>query len=185
MQSPSSDPSGDAKVADDSGRYDFQAIERKWQARWREADLYRASADHAKPKFYGLEMFPYPSGAGLSVGHFKNYAPTDALLRYKSMCGYNVMHPMGWDAFGQPAENEAIKRARNPREMVREYAANYKRQLNLIGMAYDWDREINSSDPRMAIAICLSGREGWLDGTYPTMLREIRQVGADLTKGAQ
>ncbi|MBV9849576.1 MAG: leucine--tRNA ligase [Armatimonadetes bacterium] len=128
-------------------KYDFQAIEKKWQARWREADLYRATLDPDRPKFYGLEMFPYPSGKGLSVGHFKNYAPNDAFLRYKSMCGYNVLHPMGWDAFGQPAENEAIKRQRQPRETVREYAANYKRQLQLIGMAYDWDREINSSDP--------------------------------------
>ena len=130
-----------------SNRYDHQAIERKWQARWEEADLYRADIDQSKPKYYGLEMFPYPSGAGLSVGHFKNYAPTDAFLRYKSMRGFNVMHPMGWDSFGQPAENEAIKRGRNPREMVRDYAANYKRQLDLIGMAYDWHREINSSDP--------------------------------------
>ena len=128
-------------------KYDFQAIERKWQDQWREADLYRVEMDPVKPKFYGLEMFPYPSGAGLSVGHFKNYAPNDAFLRYKSMCGYNVLHPMGWDAFGLPAENEAIKRGRNPREMVPAYAANYKQQLDLIGMGYDWDREVNSSDP--------------------------------------
>lgn len=128
-------------------RYDFAAIERKWQARWQEAGLYKTETDPSRPKFYGLEFFPYPSGAGLSVGHFKNYAPTDAFLRYKSMRGYNVLHPMGWDAFGQPAENEAIKRKRQPGQMVADYAENYKRQLNLIGMAYDWDREINSSDP--------------------------------------
>ena len=128
-------------------KYDFQGIERKWHARWQEADLYRAVQDTSRPKFYGLEMFPYPSGAGLSVGHFKNYAPNDAFLRFKSMRGFNVLHPMGWDAFGQPAENEAIKRQRQPRGMVQDYAANYKRQLELVGMAYDWDREINSSDP--------------------------------------
>ena len=128
--------------------YDFREIERKWQQRWREANLFHAEADPTRPKYYGLEFFPYPSGAGLSVGHFKNYAPNDAFLRYKSMSGYNVMHPMGWDAFGQPAENEAIKRHRNPREMVPEYAANYRRQLDLIGLSYDWDREINSSDPK-------------------------------------
>ncbi|NPV46191.1 MAG: leucine--tRNA ligase [Armatimonadetes bacterium] len=127
--------------------YDFVRIERKWQERWREAKLFRAEIDPSRPKYYGLEFFPYPSGAGLSVGHFKNYAPTDAFLRYKAMCGYNVLHPMGWDAFGQPAENEAIKRQRNPREMVEEYAANYRRQLELIGCSYDWDREINSSHP--------------------------------------
>jgi leucyl-tRNA synthetase len=128
-------------------KYDFQSIERKWQERWHEADLFHVEIDPDKPKYYGLEMFPYPSGAGLSVGHFKNYAPNDAFLRYKSMRGYNVLHPMGWDAFGLPAENEAIKRQRQPSEMVRAYAANYKRQLDLIGMGYDWDREINSSDP--------------------------------------
>ena len=128
-------------------KYDFRTIERKWQERWREADLYRVTADPSKPKYYGLEFFPYPSGSGLSVGHFKNYAPTDAFLRYKAMQGFNVLHPMGWDAFGQPAENEAIKRERHPGPMVREYADTYRRQFNLIGMAYDWDREINSSDP--------------------------------------
>ncbi len=128
-------------------KYSFHEIERKWQAKWDEADLYHAEVDPSRPKYYGLEMFPYPSGSGLSVGHFKNYAPTDAFLRLKSMQGYNVLHPMGWDAFGLPAENEALKRHVNPGPMVREFAANYKRQINLIGMAYDWDREINSSDP--------------------------------------
>jgi leucyl-tRNA synthetase len=130
-----------------SERYDFHEIEQKWQKRWSEAKLFHAEYDPDKPKFYGLEFFPYPSGAGLSVGHFKNYAPNDAYLRYKSMRGYNVLHPMGWDAFGQPAENEAIKQKRNPREMVPAYAANYKRQFNLIGISYDWDREVNSSNP--------------------------------------
>ena len=128
-------------------KYDFREIEAKWQARWAEADLYHAEMDPTKPKYYGLEFFPYPSGAGLSVGHFKNYAPTDAFLRLKAMQGFNVLHPMGWDAFGQPAENEAIKRQRNPGPMVAEFAATYKRQMNLIGMGYDWDREVNSSDP--------------------------------------
>ncbi len=128
-------------------RYNFREIEAKWQARWAEADLYHAERDPDKPKYYGLEFFPYPSGAGLSVGHFKNYAPTDAFLRLKAMQGYNVLHPMGWDAFGQPAENEAMKRLLNPSPMVAEFAATYKRQMNLIGMGYDWDREVNSSDP--------------------------------------
>jgi len=128
-------------------RYNFREIEAKWQGRWAEADLYRTEPDSGKPKYYGLEMFPYPSGAGLSVGHFKNYAPTDAFLRLKAMQGFDVLHPMGWDAFGQPAENEAIKRGRNPGPMVQEFAANYKRQMDLIGMGYDWGREINSSDP--------------------------------------
>lgn len=128
-------------------RYNFTEIEKKWQERWKSENLFQTEIDPSKPKYYGLEFFPYPSGAGLSVGHFKNYAPTDAFLRYKRMQGFNVLHPMGWDAFGQPAENEAIKRQRQPNQMVREYAANYKRQLNLIGLAYDWEREINSSSP--------------------------------------
>jgi len=126
-------------------KYDFKRIEGKWQQRWREANLFHAAPDPARPKYYGLEYFPYPSGAGLSVGHFKNYAPTDAFLRYKAMCGFNVLHPMGWDAFGQPAENEAIRLKRNPRPMVEEFATNYRRQLDIIGMSYDWDREVNSS----------------------------------------
>ncbi|MHB9131337.1 MAG: leucine--tRNA ligase [Armatimonadota bacterium] len=126
---------------------DFAEIERKWQRRWQEARLFHAEPDPDRPKYYGLEFFPYPSGAGLSVGHFKNYAPTDAFLRYKAMRGYNVLHPMGWDAFGQPAENEAIRLKRNPKPMVEEFAANYRRQFDLIGLAYDWEREINSSNP--------------------------------------
>ena len=128
-------------------RYDFRAIEQKWQARWHDADLYKVETDPAKPKFYGLEMFPYPSGAGISVGHCRNYVPMDVACRLKTMQGFRVLHPMGWDSFGQPAENEAIKQERNPAEMVPEYAANYKRQLNLVGMAYDWSREINTSLP--------------------------------------
>jgi leucyl-tRNA synthetase len=128
-------------------RYNFREIEAKWQARWESEKTFRAPDDSDKPKFYVLEMFPYPSGAGLSVGHVKNYGPTDAFCRFKSMRGFNVLHPMGWDAFGQPAENEAIKRGRNPREMVPEYAANYRRTLKRIGATYDWDREINSSLP--------------------------------------
>jgi leucyl-tRNA synthetase len=128
-------------------RYDFQSIEQTWQQRWREARLFHVEPDPQRPKYYGLEYFPYPSGAGLSVGHFKNYVPTDAFLRYKAMCGFNVLHPMGWDAFGQPAENEAIRLGRHPGPMVAEFAANYRRQMDLIGLAYDWEREITSSDP--------------------------------------
>ncbi len=128
-------------------RYDFRTIEAKWQQRWEEADLFRVDYDPNKPKFYGLDFFPYPSGAGISVGHCRNYVPLDVVCRLKGMQGYNVLRPMGWDAFGQPAENEAIKRGRNPREMVTDYAANYRRQFKIVGMSYDWSREINSSHP--------------------------------------
>jgi leucyl-tRNA synthetase len=127
--------------------YDFCAIEAKWQRRWEETDLFRVDNQSDRPKFYGLDMFPYPSGAGISVGHCRNYVPLDVACRLKVMQGYNVLHPIGWDAFGQPAENEAIKRGRNPRDMVPEYAANYKRQLKLVGISYDWSREVNSSLP--------------------------------------
>jgi leucyl-tRNA synthetase len=128
-------------------RYHFRDIEAKWQRRWEEAQLFRVEKASDRPKFYGLVMFPYPSGAGISVGHCRNYIPPDVACRQKVMQGYNVLQPMGWDAFGQPAENEAIKQGRNPREMVPEYAANYKRQLQLVGISYDWSREIDSSRP--------------------------------------
>ncbi len=127
--------------------YNFREIEASWQKTWEREKTFRADERSDKPKVYCLEMFPYPSGSGLHVGHLKNYVPMDAFCRYKSMDGFNVLHPMGWDAFGQPAENEAIKKGRNPRLMVPEYAANYKRTLKLTGCSYDWDREINSSLP--------------------------------------
>jgi len=130
-----------------SKRYDPQAIEPKWQKRWAECELFKAKDDSSKPKFYGLEFFPYPSGDGLSVGHCRNYIPTDVICRYKRMRGFEVLHPMGWDAFGLPAENEAIKRKSHPSETVPKYVANYKRQMNLVGLSYDWSREINSSSP--------------------------------------
>lgn len=127
--------------------YDFREIEARWQETWEKDRTFRDPDDSDRPKTYCLEMFPYPSGSGLHVGHLKNYVPMDAFCRYKSMAGFNVLHPMGWDAFGQPAENEAIKKGRNPRQMVPEYAANYKRTLKLAGCSYDWSREIDSSRP--------------------------------------
>ena len=127
--------------------YDFRSIEQKWQARWEAEGTFVARVREDRPKFYCLEMFPYPSGSGLHVGHLKNYVPMDAFCRFKAMSGLNVLHPMGWDAFGQPAENEAIRTRRNPREMVPEYAATYRRTLKLVGCSYDWEREINSSLP--------------------------------------
>ena len=128
-------------------RYDPQSIEAKWREKWAEADLFKTGEDPDRPKFYGLPFFPYPSGAGLSVGHLRNYIPTDVICRAKRMQGHNVLHAMGWDAFGLPAEVEAISKKRNPRPMVKEYAATYKRQLSYVGVSYDWSREFNSSDP--------------------------------------
>ena len=128
-------------------RYDPKRIEPKWQAEWERSDLYRTREDRGRPKFYLLEMFPYPSGNGLSVGHLHNYVPCDVIGRYKRMTGHNVLHAMGWDAFGLPAENEALIKGKHPKETVPLYAANFKRQLNLSGCAYDWSREINSAAP--------------------------------------
>ena len=128
-------------------RYDPKKIEAHWQAEWDRAQLYLTREVPGRPKFYVLEMFPYPSGAGLSVGHLHNYVPCDVIGRYKRMAGFNVLHAMGWDAFGLPAENEAILRQSHPTETVPRYAANFKRQLTISGCAYDWTREINSSSP--------------------------------------
>ena len=127
--------------------YSFKEIEAKWQKIWKQQKTFAAKLENGKKKYYCLEMFPYPSGSGLHVGHLKNYVPMDAFCRFKTMQGYNVLHPMGWDAFGQPAENEAIRRGRNPRDMVPEYSAAYKQTLMKVGCSYDWDREINSSLP--------------------------------------
>jgi leucyl-tRNA synthetase len=128
-------------------RYDAKKIESAWQAEWDRTNLYLTREDPGRPKYYILEMFPYPSGAGLSVGHLHNYVPCDVVGRYKRMAGFNVLHAMGWDAFGLPAENEAILKGSHPTETVPRYAANFKRQLTISGCAYDWSREINSSLP--------------------------------------
>lgn len=127
--------------------YDPKAIEPKWQRRWQEANLFRTPEPGQSEPCYILDFFPYPSGDGLSVGHCRNYTLTDVLARFMRMRGYSVLHPMGWDAFGLPAENEAINKGSHPKETVPRYVANYKRQMNLIGLCYDWEREINSSDP--------------------------------------
>jgi len=133
--------------------YPFDQIEPKWQAIWEERQLFHApnpgekGFDLGKPKFYILDMFPYPSGAGLHVGHPEGYTATDIVARYKRMRGFNVLHPMGWDAFGLPAEQYAIKSGQHPAVTTRENVAKFKRQLKRIGFSYDWQREINTTDP--------------------------------------
>lgn len=127
-------------------RYVPSEFEHHWRDRWLEADLFRTTWTEGRPKFYGLDFFPYPSGAGLSVGHCRNYIPTDVICRMKRMQGFNVLHPMGFDAFGLPAENAAIKEKRHPAGMIDDFAANYKRQMDLIGIGYDWSRSFKSSD---------------------------------------
>jgi leucyl-tRNA synthetase len=127
--------------------YDPAAIEAKWQAWWRENEVFRSEIDPARPKFYVLDMFPYPSGAGLHVGHPKGYIATDIVSRYKRMRGFNVLHPMGWDAFGLPAEQYAIETGTHPRDTTARNIATFKRQLQSLGLDYDWSREIDTTDP--------------------------------------
>jgi len=128
-------------------RYNPAVIEPKWQKFWEENRTFKAPRLPKGKKLYVLDMFPYPSGDGLHVGHPEGYTATDIVCRYRRMRGFSVMHPMGWDAFGLPAENEAINKQSHPRRTVPEYIATYKRQMDLIGIGYDWSREINSSEP--------------------------------------
>jgi leucyl-tRNA synthetase len=127
--------------------YEPKRIEPRWQAYWRERGTFRTELDPSKPKFYVLDMFPYPSGAGLHVGHPKGYIATDVLARYKRMRGVNVLHPMGWDAFGLPAEQYAIETGTHPRVTTRRNIETFKRQIDALGFSYDWSREIDTTDP--------------------------------------
>lgn len=127
--------------------YNHKEIEHKWQKYWAEHETFKTGTDSSKPNFYALDMFPYPSGAGLHVGHPEGYTATDILSRYKRAQGYNVLHPMGWDAFGLPAEQYAMDTGNDPADFTAENIANFKRQINSLGFSYDWDREINTTDP--------------------------------------
>src|SRR6187401_721081 len=133
--------------------YPFDQIEPKWQALWDTAQTIHTSSpgdegfDPTKPKYYVLDMFPYPSGAGLHVGHPEGYTATDIIARYKRLSGFSVLHPMGWDAFGLPAEQYAVKTGQHPALTTRDNVAKFKAQLKRIGFSYDWDREVNTTDP--------------------------------------
>jgi leucyl-tRNA synthetase len=128
--------------------YPFKQIEAKWQKHWEENKTFRAIDFAPKPKFYVLDMFPYPSGAGLHVGHPEGYIASDIVARYKRKCGYNVLHPMGWDAFGLPAENYALQTKTHPRITTEKNINTFRRQIKAFGFSYDWDREINTTDPK-------------------------------------
>ncbi len=127
--------------------YDFQQIEPKWQTFWTENNTFRAEQDTSLPKYYALDMFPYPSGAGLHLGHCENYAITDIMARFKRAQGYNVLYPIGWDAFGLPTENYAVKTGRHPVDITKENILTYTRQLRQIGLSNDYSREVNTTDP--------------------------------------
>ncbi|NTU69448.1 leucine--tRNA ligase [bacterium] len=127
--------------------YEPQRIEKKWQEIWQNTNLYKTDEASKKPKFYALDMFPYPSGEGLHVGHPKGYIATDVFSRLKTLQGFRVLHPMGWDAFGLPAENYAIKNKVHPKKAVEKNIKRFKEQLSTLGFSYDWDREVNTTDP--------------------------------------
>lgn len=128
--------------------YNHREIEKKWQKYWLENKTFKTTEDPDKPKFYALDMFPYPSGSGLHVGHPEGYTATDIVSRMKRMQGYNVLHPMGWDAFGLPAEQYALDTGNDPAEFTEKNIQNFKRQIQSLGFSYDWDREINTTDPK-------------------------------------
>ncbi|PLX31722.1 MAG: leucine--tRNA ligase, partial [Ignavibacteria bacterium] len=129
-------------------RYPFTDIEATWQQYWEEHKTFKAVEDHDKPKYYVLDMFPYPSGAGLHVGHPEGYTATDIVCRYKRMRGFNVLHPMGWDAFGLPAEQYAVKTGVHPAITTKQNVETFRRQMKMIGFSYDWDREVDTTDPK-------------------------------------
>ena len=128
--------------------YNFSAIEKKWQKFWLENKTFKTPSVSDKPKFYCLDMFPYPSGAGLHVGHPEGYTATDILCRYKRMKGFNVLHPMGWDAFGLPAEQYAVETGTHPAITTKKNVDRFREQIRALGFSYDWDREVNTTDPK-------------------------------------
>src|SRR5215213_8072985 len=128
--------------------YNFRAIEKKWQRQWIEEGVYKVPNRSDKPKYYVLDMFPYPSGAGLHVGHPLGYIASDIFARYKRLKGFNVLHPMGYDAFGLPAEQYAIEHGVHPAVSTEQNINNFRRQLDNIGFSFDWSREIRTSDPK-------------------------------------
>ncbi len=129
-------------------KYEHLKIEKRWQKKWQTSGVYKTSANYKKPKMYVLDMFPYPSGVGLHVGHPRGYIGSDVYARKKMMEGYNVLHPMGYDAFGLPAEQYALEHKIHPRKAVEENVKTFERQLSMIGLSYDWDRKVNTTDPK-------------------------------------
>jgi len=127
--------------------YNFADIEKRWQKYWEKNKTFSVKEDHSRPKYYVLDMYPYPSGSGLHVGHPEGYTATDIIARYKRMKGFNVLHPMGWDAFGLPAEQYAIQTGTHPAIITNQNCGTFRRQIKSLGLAYDWDREINTTDP--------------------------------------
>ena len=128
-------------------KYDHKKIEKKWQKEWEKQELYKTDEESDKKKFYILDMYPYPSGEGLHVGHVVGYTATDIYTRFKRMNGFNVLHPMGWDAFGMPAENYAIKTGMHPKDTTQKTTDIFRKQIQHLGLSYDWSREISTHTP--------------------------------------
>jgi leucyl-tRNA synthetase len=126
--------------------YDHSAIEQRWQHHWDEKQVFRTERRPGHPKYYVLDMFPYPSGQGLHVGHPEGYTATDIIARYKRMKGFDVLHPMGWDAFGLPAEQHAIATGTHPKTTTQTNIGTFRRQLKALGFSYDWSREVDTTD---------------------------------------
>ena len=131
----------------DYSKEEIRRIEDKWRSEWEKRGVYKVSNDSGKPKYYALDMFPYPSGAGLHVGHPLGYIASDIVSRFKRLKGFNVLHPMGFDAFGLPAEQYAIEHGIHPAKSTEQNIQNFRRQLNKIGFSYDWSREVRTCDP--------------------------------------
>src|SRR5512135_1300340 len=127
--------------------YPFGDIEKKWQQYWADNGTFTVTENPSKPKLYILDMYPYPSGSGLHVGHPEGYTATDIYSRFKRMSGFNVMHPMGWDAFGLPAERYAMQTNIHPKLTTEENVNTFRRQIKSLGLSYDWEREVNTTDP--------------------------------------
>jgi hypothetical protein len=156
--------------------YDFRAIEARWQRFWDEHQTFRAEVDPERPKYYVLDMFPYPSGDGLHVGHPEGYTATDIVARYKRMRGFNVLHPMGWDAFGLPAERYAMKTGVHPAVRTAECIRNFKRQLKTLGFSYDWAREVDTTDPATTSGRSGSSCRSGAPGTTPSRVGRGRST---------
>jgi len=139
----------------------FQEIEEKWKNKWREAEVFKAKEEGEK--YYVLEMFPYPSGYGAHMGHARDYSIGDSYARFKRMQGYSVLYPMGWDAFGLPTENAAIKKGIHPFKSIKESIETMKKQFDKLSLSYDWDREINTSSPEYY---------KWTQWLFPKMLEK-------------
>src|SRR5687767_5513424 len=158
--------------------YKFRDIEKKWQQWWKENGVYKVPNDSPRPKFYMLDMFPYPSGAGLHVGHPLGYIASDIYSRYKRLKGFNVLHPMGYDSFGLPAEQYALETGQHPAVTTDKNISTFRRQMDNIGFSYDWSRELRTSDPeyyKWTQWIFLQIYNSWYDKTSDKAL-PIREL---------